>query len=191
MTLGETYIFHYPFQATPCFLINLGEAVKGTGPLETESGQRYEWPGGVGKQQSVVAFSAICAHKMTHPSKSISFINYRPEKLNYLDKQDKPAEGNHLIYCCSERSVYDARDGARVLGGPAGQPLASIGLKHDQNTDSLVATSIFGGDMFDQYFAKFTPRLQLEYRITDVAGPVGRHTVVQPLSEFTESRMLC
>ena len=35
-------------------------------------------PGGIGRDKSVVSFSAICAHKLSHPSRNISFINYRP-----------------------------------------------------------------------------------------------------------------
>jgi len=126
LAVGETYIFHYPYISTPCFLINFGQGVAAGDPLKTESGDKYEWPGGVGPQRSVVAFSAICAHKMTHPAKSVSFINYRPGQINYINSHHESTEGSQLIYCCSERSVYDPRDGARVLGGPARQPLAAI-----------------------------------------------------------------
>lgn len=188
---GETYLFHYPFVATPCFLINLGQAVKPGEPMETEAGEQYQWPGGVGPDGSIVAFSAICAHKMTHPAKSVSFINYRPETITYTDSNDKRAEGRHLIYCCSERSVYDARDGARVLGGPASQPLTAIGLAYDRENDALSATGTFGGEMYEEFFDKFKNRLQLEYQVTDVDAQVGDATVVQNIEAFTKSQVLC
>lgn len=188
---GVAYVFHFPFRATPCFLIDLGQPVSPGDPLETKTGEPYRWPGGVGPEQSIVAFSAICAHKMTHPAKSVSFINYRSEIINYTNSDDKRAEGRHLIYCCSERSVYDARDGARVLGGPANQPLAAIGLKYNREDESLIATGTFGGEMFEQFFDKFTSRLQLEYRVTDVSTEVGETTRVQAMEEFTRSRVLC
>lgn len=191
LKIGETYIFHYPYLATPCFLINFGQPVSSGDPLQTESGREYEWPGGVGPQRSIVAFSAICAHKMTHPAKSVSFINYRPGEINYINKKHQSVEGSQLIYCCSERSVYDPRDGARVLGGPAGQPLAAIGLAYDADNDTLSATGTFGGEMFDQYFAKFSNRLQLEYRTTDVDSEVGDATVVQTMEDFTRTQILC
>lgn len=188
---GETYIFHYPFRATPCFLIKFSNPVVPGKPLETESGERYRWPGGAGPRQSVVAFSAICAHKMTHPAKSVSFINYRPENITYKDSEDTTAQGRHLIYCCSENSVYDPRDGARVLGGPAKQPLAAIGLEYEEANDSLLATGTFGGEMFDKFFTEFKTRLQLEYGVSDVDTEVGETTVVRHIDDFTDSVVLC
>ena len=177
--------------ATPCFLINLGQPVKHGEPLETETGEQYQWPGGVGPDGSIVAFSAICAHKMTHPAKSVSFINYRPGTITYTNSNDQRAEGRHLIYCCSERSVYDARDGARVLGGPASQPLTAIGLAYDRENDALSATGTFGGEMYEEFFDKFKNRLQLEYKVTDVDAEVGDATVVQNIEAFTRSQVLC
>lgn len=191
MKPGHTYLFHYPFVTTPCFLINLDRPVNPGKPLETESGEPYQWPGGSGPDNSIVAFSAICAHKMTHPAKSVSFINYRPETITYTNSDDEVAEGRDLIYCCSERSVYDVRDGARVLGGPASQPLTAIGLEYDPTDDSLYATGTYGGEMYKQFFAEFTNRLQLEYRVTDVDAKVGSTTVVQRMDEFTNSVVLC
>lgn len=188
---GQTYLFHYPHVATPCFLINLGQAVNGGNALQTESGEQYRWPGGVGPESSIVAFSAICAHKMTHPAKSVSFINYRPETISYTNNREKTVEGSDLIYCCSERSVYDVRNGARVLGGPANQPLAAIGLEYDPAAESLVATGTFGGEMFKQFFAKFGSRLQLEYEVTEVDAEVGETTLTQHIDDFTNSRVLC
>ncbi|HSH41923.1 MAG TPA: hypothetical protein VK973_07355, partial [Arenicellales bacterium] len=188
---GQTYLFHYPFVATPCFLINLGQAVGPGGPLETASGEQYRWPGGTGPGNSIVAFSAICSHKMTHPARSVSFINYRPETISYTTSNNQRAEGKHLIYCCSERSVYDVRDGARVLGGPADQPLTAIGLEHDAASDSLYATGTYGGEMYEQFFARFTNRLQLEYGITEVDAEVDSETVVENIESFTDSQVLC
>lgn len=188
---GETFLFHYPYVTTPCFLINLGRPVNPGRPLRTEAGERYQWPGGVGPENAIVAFSAICAHKMTHPAKSVSFINYRPETITYKNNNDRRAEGRDLIYCCSENSVYDARDGARVLGGPAKQPLTAIGLAYDESDDSLSATGTFGGEMYDQFFARFRERLQMEYETDDVDTEAGAATVVQHIDEFTKSRVLC
>lgn len=188
---GETYLFHYPFRTTPCFLIDLGEPARAGRPLRTDSGEKYEWPGGTGPDHSIVAFSAICAHKMTHPAKSVSFINYRHETINYVNDKNEHVRGDHLIYCCSERSVYDVRDGARVLGGPANQPLAAIGLDYEPDTGALTATDTFGGEMFEKYFAVFTGRLQLEYEITDVRNGVGESTLVQHIDEFTNTRVMC
>jgi len=34
----------------------------------------------VGANHSIVAYSAICAHRLTYPTREISFISYRDEK---------------------------------------------------------------------------------------------------------------
>ena len=56
---GESFVFHYPYVTTPCFLINLGDTLNQSQVLKTESGDAYEWQGGVGPAKSIVAFSAI------------------------------------------------------------------------------------------------------------------------------------
>src|ERR1700694_273356 len=77
---NRNLIFHYPYASTPCFLLNLGKPAKGSAQLRTADNQPYEWKGGVGLGRSVVAYSAICAHKLTYPTRDISFISFRPEK---------------------------------------------------------------------------------------------------------------
>src|SRR5262245_7894042 len=77
LVAGRNYIFHYPFEATPCFLIDLGRPTVRDVQLRTEDGSLYQWPGGVGRNRSVVGFSAICAHRMSYPTPQISFISYR------------------------------------------------------------------------------------------------------------------
>ncbi len=67
------YVFHYPFEATPVFLLNLGRAAPPQA-LATKDREAYAWPGGVGPQRSVVAFSAICAHQLVYPTPQVSFM---------------------------------------------------------------------------------------------------------------------
>src|SRR5210317_355462 len=96
---GESYIFHYPYVSTPGFLINLGKPAKPGEELETEDGRTYRWRGGVGPDQSIVAFSAICAHKMSYPTRTVSFINYRHDGM----PGTSPGQSQRpVIYCCSE-----------------------------------------------------------------------------------------
>lgn len=191
LVIGENYIFHYPYVTTPCFLVNLGTPTAPQIELHTETGKSYSWQGGVGPDASIVAFSAICAHKMTHPARAVSFINYRHERVRFEDKQRQESEGSQLIYCCSEKSVYDVRNGARVLGGPAKQPLAAIELAYDEAKDGLYAVGTYGGEMFDKFFAKFTTRLQLEYLTSEVDRHVGAQTQVTPLDEYCKTQVLC
>lgn len=191
LKIGQNYIFHYPFVTTPCFLIDLGEPIRENVTLKTENDETYTWRGGVGPNNSIVAFSAICAHKMTHPAKAVSFINYRHETINYQDKNQKQKEGSQLIYCCSERSVYDVRRGAKVLGGPAKQPLTTILLEYDQSGDKLYAVGTSGGELYDQFFETFLERLQLEYLTTEVARLVDKDTELVPLEKFSKTQTKC
>lgn len=187
---GENYLFHYPYISTPCFLLNLGRPTAQRALLETKDGRPYLWQGGVGPKRAVVAFSAICAHKMTHPARAVSFINYRHQHVNFLDKDKNDAKRESVIYCCSEKSVYDPADGARVLGGPAPQPLAAILLEYNETDDTLEAIGTYGGDMFDKFFKEFSFRLQLEHRVTNLRQQSETVTVVK-LTEYCATQVLC
>lgn len=150
------FVFQYPFTATPCFLLNLGRRLEAGTSLRTADAHTYRWQGGVGPERSIVAYSAICAHKMSYPTRQISFISYRSEG-------SRRAKGFRVIRCCSEHSEYDPAQGAAVVGGPARQPLAAILLDYDERADELYATGTLGGEMFDQFFSKFEFRLSLDF----------------------------
>jgi Rieske Fe-S protein len=191
LDVGETYLFHYPFVSTPCFLIDLGKSVKTRTHLKTRDGERYRWQGGAGPKSSVVAFSAICAHKMSHPAPSVSFINYRHGDTRFRNSQDEIEQRAGIIYCCSEKSVYDPAHGGKVLGGPAPQPLAAIELEYDASEDSFYAMATIGGDMFDSYFSKFHDRLVLQHGRTDIESALNDSTELMRLSEYTEHAVSC
>ena len=63
---GEAFLFNYPYTASPVFLIAFEHELK-PAELVTESKQRYAAPAGVGANKTIVAFSAICAHKLCTP----------------------------------------------------------------------------------------------------------------------------
>lgn len=180
---NHNLIFHYPYASTPCFLLNLGRPAKASAQLQTADRQAYEWRGGVGARRSVVAYSAICAHKLTYPTRDISFISYRSE----TSARNKFA---NVIHCCSEHSQYDPAQGGRVLAGPAPQPLAAILLEHDASSDELTAVGTLGGEMFNEFFAKYEFRLAL-----DNGGaprrPVAGSTVVTALTDYCKQQVKC
>jgi Rieske Fe-S protein len=180
---GVNYVFEYPYTATPCFLLRLTRPAASVIDLRTESGQAYRWEGGVGQDKAVVAYSAICDHKMTYPTKQVSFIAYR-------DAPSPVAGPGRVITCCSDRSVYDPAAGARVVSGPAPQPLASILLEHDPKGDEIFAVGTFGGEMFAEFFRKYDFRLQLEM------GPRARSevegtSVVRTLENYSTQWAKC
>jgi arsenite oxidase small subunit len=180
---NRNLIFQYPYAATPCFLLNLGRPARAAALLKTAEGKPYEWRGGVGAQRSIVAYSAICAHKLSYPTRDISFISFRADKTR----------GNrhaNVIHCCSEHSQYDPAEGGRVLAGPAPQPLAAILLEHDAASDELTAVGTLGGEMFNEFFAKYEFRLAL-----DNGGapkrPVAGSAVVTELENYCKQQVKC
>ena len=171
---GEAWLFNYPFVASPVFLLRLGRAVEGTS-LRAEDGTAYASPAGVGPARDIVAFSAICAHQLMYPTPAISFIGLRKG----VGKE--PAQ---VIHCCGDDSRYDPAAGARVLAGPAPQPLAAVTMAWDAAADGLRAEGIVGGDRFDAFFEKYAFRLEMELgsrarataAATAVVRPAHRHS---------------
>ena len=178
----RNFVFHYPFTATPCFLLNLGRPAQASARLATADRRSYEWKGGVGANRSVVAYSAICAHQLAYPTKEISFISYRSEK----SARNKLGQ---VIHCCAEHSQYDPADGARVLAGPAPQPLAAILLEHDVRSDELHAVGTLGGEMFNQFFAKYEMKLAMEGHRGRAPAPAT--CVVQELEHYCRQQVRC
>ena len=191
LKIGENYLFHYPYISTPCFLLNLGRPTEQDTLLQTEKGNSYRWQGGVGPQRSIVAFSAICAHKMSYPADDVSFINYRHQAVSFRNKDETIVNRPQVIFCCSEKSVYDPLQGARVLGGPAPQPLAAVLLEHDDRDGSLYAAGIYGGEMINQFFEKFAFRLSLEFKTANIRQPVTHTATVKPLTQYCRTQVLC
>jgi Rieske Fe-S protein len=183
LPVARNLIFHYPFAGTPCFLLNLGKPTKVSATLQTADARAYEWTGGTGASGGVVAYSAICAHKLTYPTRDISFISYR----------DAKSPGNrlaHVIHCCSEHSQYDPADGGRVLAGPAPQPLAAILIDYDRANDELYAVGTLGGEVFDDFFAKYEFKLAMEYGGRAKNAVEGACTV-NALEQYCRQQVKC
>jgi Rieske Fe-S protein len=182
LKVHANYVFHYPFEATPVFLLDLGK----TAPphaLSTRERNAYAWPGGVGAKKSVVAFSAICAHQLVYPTREVSFISFRKTRA-----QRGVQDG--LIHCCAEHSQYDPARGAEVLAGPAPQPLCAVLLAHDSKTDSLTAYATLGGEMFDEFFRKYEVKLSLEVGAR-ARNAVQGQSVVRALEKFCRNPVQC
>lgn len=188
LTTGRSYVFHYPYVTTPCFLIDLGAPAEPGDELLTAEGQPYRWSGGVGPGRSIVAFSAICAHKMSYPTRSsMSFIDYRHKPMSGDGAGSSWWDRGQVIYCCSEGSVYDPRDGARVIGGPAPQPLAAVSLEFVAEEQALFATGIYGGAMLERFFDTFGFQLALAHKDDDIRRPASGTAAVWPLDEYSRT----
>jgi arsenite oxidase small subunit len=186
LTAQTNYVFHYPFEATPVFLLNLGKPVAGH-TLATKTQDNYAWPGGVGAGKAIVAFSAICAHHLVYPTKDVSFISFR--KGAALNPKT-PNAGNDLIHCCADHSQYDPAQGAKVLSGPASQPLCAVLLEHNAKDDTLTAYATLGGELFDDFFKKYEAKLSIDI------GSKAKNTVqatakVRELEKFCRNSIKC
>ena len=171
---GQAWVFHYPYRTTPCFLIGLEGSA----------------PGGLGADASVIAFSAICTHKMSHPARPISHIGYRAEPVAFVDRNGARQQKAGTISCCSERSVYDPADGGRVLAGPAPMPLAAIRLELDPD-EAIVATASLGPDRYDEFLDTFGFRLAMEHGQSDVRRRSGGTALATPAGDYSRQQIRC
>ena len=183
----RNYVFHYPYVGTPCFLLNLGQPPpRQEVDLETDDGQGYHWQGGVGPKRAIVSYSAICAHKLAYPTKQLSFISYKGANAAKSGRVTP-----NTIHCCAEHSEYDPAAGARVVAGPAKQPLAAILLDYDPKTDELLAVGTIGGELFDEFFAKYDFKLAMEHGHNKARQSVGSSTVLTELTQFCQQEIHC
>jgi Rieske Fe-S protein len=176
------YVFLYPFEATPVFLLDLGKPALPQS-LSTRSRDSYAWPGGVGPNRSIVAFSAICAHQLVYPTREVSFISFRKTRA-----QRGVQDG--LIHCCADHSQYDPARGAEVLSGPATQPLCAVLLTHDPKADTLTAHATLGGELFDDFFQKYSAKLSLDVGPT-ARNAVSGQSVVTELDKYCRNPIKC
>ena len=182
------YLFFYPYRSTPCFLLRLSSPAPGV-DLNTENGHRYRWQGGSGPDRSLVAYSAICAHKLTHPSKAVSFIGYRPDPVGYLDPGNQFVRRGDVIQCCSEHSIYNPAEGARVLSGPAPQPLAAVDLRESEG--GLEVAGVYGGRLFERFFERFGFRLGMDFGDPAYREPVAGEAQLMLTEDYTLQRIQC
>jgi len=186
---GKTYIFHYPFAGTPCFLVNLNKPVPGmkitsTAVNNSAEDDSFDWPGGVGKKQSIVAFTAICSHQFSHPTKSTSFINFYHDESKVAGRKD-------VIVCCAHQTVFDPAEGAKVVLGPTKTPLTTIVLEHDKTTDQLYALGTIGKEYYQDYFRANKRELIQQYGRSVAKQSVQGKTTVVTMTEFSENMNLC
>ncbi|MEZ4630913.1 MAG: Rieske 2Fe-2S domain-containing protein [Deinococcales bacterium] len=134
------YIFHYPYVSTPNFLINLDQSLEAV-EIPLADGKSYLWPGGIGKDKSIVALSAICPH-------AYSFVSEKSGILNYAAPNDLHGP---LISCCAHVSRFDAAQGGKVSAGPSPFALAAVHLVYDEAEDSALAVGILGQNYLDNF----------------------------------------
>jgi Rieske Fe-S protein len=173
----RTYVFLYPYESTPCFLLHLGRAVAGTGVPAHGAVPAYDWPGGVGPDRAIVAYSAICPHAFTHPTREVAMIHYYAPPVPAA-----VAQRSHVISCCVHGSTFDPARGAIPLQPPAEIPLATVVLAWDAATDALHVEGLIGRPVFTEFFRSF-PR--------SGRGRVEGRVPVWPLERYSSAVLNC
>jgi len=124
---------------------------------------------------------------MSYPTRTVSFIDYRHQPMSASSRDKGWWNRGQVIYCCSEGSVYDPRDGARVLSGPAPQPLAAVHLDYDPEEQALYATGVYGGSMLERFLTEFGFQIALANKRSDIRRPASETTVVWPMREYSRN----
>lgn len=182
--VNANYIFLYPYVSTPCLLLRLSAAT----PRDVERTDRdkgtYSWPGGVGKDGAVVAYSAICTHLLSYDSAEASFLTYN-------EAGSRLSGAERAITCCAHASAFDPANGAAVVSGPAEFPLAAVQLDHDADSDELTAVGLIGTVLFDDFFDAYRAELNAEYGRGAYRALVEGETTVLPIAEYSELVIQC
>ena len=164
------YVFLYPFEGTPCFLLDLGKPVlPAEVPLRTGGG--YAWPGGVGRGRSIVAYTAICPHTYVHPTREVAMIHYFAP-----DQPATVAGQGGIITCCVHGSVFDPARGAVPLQPPAELPLAAVLLEWDEASDGLAAAGVAGRPVFEEFYKSFPKSARREVAGTTTVWELARYS---------------
>jgi len=182
--VGNYYLFFYPFASTPCYILNLGEEVK-PAKIQLADGTSYDWIGGVGSKKSIVAYSAICSHQWSYPTKDYAFINY------YSSQEKSQTTGkSNIIQCCAHLSVFDPKEGGKVIEGPAPVPLASIVLSYEDG--KIYATGVLGKDQFSEFFDNFKSDLKEQYgTFSKAKKEIEDKTVVMEVKDYVKEVIKC
>lgn len=156
----ENYVFNFPHIATPCILVDLGRPANTNVKLKADDGTEYIFKGGVGKNGSIVAYSAICPHQLTHPTPDDSFFQYLERKGKTLALPDAKEAG--VFVCSSHLSAFDPVNGGERIAGPATEGLTQIVLEIDEN-DEIWAVGALGPSRFHDYMDAFKPEFKKYY----------------------------
>ncbi len=195
LPVGKAFLFYYPFVSTPAILINLGSQTRQIPNMEFAEHKiidrklimqktAYQWSGGTGKAQNIVAFSAICPHDLIAASKEVNQFSYRHKKSGYYAPQDK------VITCCAHGTAYDVQNGGVPVLGPAKKPLTAIKLNFERQTDSLLPNGIEGHNIFPSFWKKNRKTLKASFGKGYKQEVKGRMQLT-PLESFAQMTVRC
>ncbi len=184
LEVHANYIFRYPYVSTACLLVRLDKATQRNVTIKDAADAAYTWPGGVGKDGAVVAYSAICSHTYSNDGAKASFLTYS-RTPNQLTGHSR------VITCCAHASVFDPADAAKVVSGPATLPLAAVQLEYDAATDEMTAVGLVGTQLFDEFFRTHREDLNAEFGRGGYRALLEGQTTVLPMNEYSKDIVQC
>jgi arsenite oxidase small subunit len=179
LIVEENYVFMYPHAATPAIMVDLTSPAEKDIKLKSECGTEYIYRGGAGAKGTLVAYSAICPHQLTHPTPEMTMFQYVEEKGKTLS-YDKGG----VFVCTSHLSAFEPKKGGKVVGGPANEGLASIILEIDAD-DNIWAVAVLGPVKFQEFFDAFKQNLKKVYGRRGAKKLTTGEAKVQTLKNFS------
>lgn len=122
-------LFDYPLQGDPNFLLNLNKSIPSSSVLIPATGQKYNSPAGVGPNNNIVAFSAICQHLGCVPPE----IHFYPPGTSIAGTSYSGSSNPGYLHCACHGSTYDPAQGASVITGPTTKPLPPVVLQYNSD----------------------------------------------------------
>ena len=178
----EPHVFYYPMAGTPAMLVKLPKPAKKDLKLKAEDGTEYIFPGGVGPNGCVVAYSAICQHQMTHPKPSMSMFNYVPENGKTMAYKK-----GGIFVCSSHLAAFDPVEGGKSLTHQLTKnPLAAIVLETDKQ-GNIYAVAVVGPERFQDFIKSFKDEMKEMFGNWRKAKKlVSAEAKVLPIKKFTK-----
>ncbi len=173
---NENYIFFYPYHNIPVLLLNLNKTIEPMKVEKSEGVESYLHSGGVGKNKSIMAYVAVCTHEFVRPNPNESLVKYYPHgETSFI------YGGDNVICCCAHGSAFDPSNAGNVLQTPAENPLTTVELEWDSQTDSLYAKALIG----------WNPPFKEIFKEDGEGKIVIETTVVKRLSEYSKKIIKC
>ncbi len=123
------FLFDYPLTGEPNFLLNLGKSIQSSTVSIPATGATYQSPPGVGPNNNIVAFSAICQHLGCTPPE----IHYYPPGTSIVGTSFTGNSNPGFVHCACHGSTYDPMIGAAVKTGPTTHPLPPVTLLYNSD----------------------------------------------------------
>ena len=183
--VAETnYVFHYPFAATPCFLLKLRAA--GGAAADAAARGRHDATRGraaSGRDRTIVAFSAICAHKLAYPTREVSFIRYQRDR--------SATSGARSSTAAPTTASTIPPQGARVVSGPGAAAARRDPARVRSRRRRALRARHASAPSSSTRSSRSTSSSSRSSTAGKARAPVGDTTVVRELDQYCRKTIQC